>query len=136
MPEQTPKDSGADPFDKSTNTGFRHLLNSTRFSLQGLTTAARNESAFRQELALFIILLPAAFWLAQTPVTWAMLVAVNLLVLMAELMNSAIEACIDRIGPEQHPLSGNAKDMGSAAVMLALTIAFLVWSSVIVERFW
>jgi diacylglycerol kinase (ATP) len=114
-------------FDKASNTGIRHLINATRFSYQGLVAAFRNESAFRQELALMLISIPLALWICETALQFALLMAVNLLVLVVELLNSAIEAAIDRIGPEHHPLSGLSKDYGSAAVMVALLLAAIVW---------
>jgi len=98
--------------------------------------AFRNESAFRQELVLLLISLPLAAWLASGPVQWALLVGVILLVIIVELLNSGLEACVDRIGVEHHDLSGLAKDLGSAAVMVALLLVGLVWISVLVERFW
>lgn len=114
-------------FDKTDNTGIRHLLNATRFSLQGLKTAFMNESAFRQELAALVIVLPTGVWFADS-LGWAVaLISACLLVLLVELLNSGIEAAVDRIGAEYHELAGNAKDFGSAAVMLSMVIAGTVW---------
>lgn len=121
-------------FDKSTNTGFTHLINATRFSMRGLREAFRRESAFRQELALLVILIPAGAWLATSVVEFALLMAVCLLVLVVELLNSGIEAAIDRIGPEHHEVSGLAKDYGSAAVMVSLALAGLVWLALLYQR--
>ncbi len=135
MIDKTPQPS-VPTFDKAANTGFRHLRNATRFSLNGLAMAYRNEAAFRQEAGLFGISIPLAIWLGDGPLQWAALVGVDLLVLIVELLNSGLEACIDRIGPEHHVLSGLAKDFGSAAVMLALGLALLVWLAVLVERLW
>lgn len=108
-------------------TGWRHLVHSTRYSLKGLRAAWSNEAAFRQELALGVILLPLAWWIGQSPVEWILLLGTCLLVLIVELLNSAIESVVDRIGEERHELSGRAKDMGSAAVMLAMLLAGLTW---------
>lgn len=108
-------------------TGWRHLIHSTRYSLKGLKAAWRNEAAFRQELALGVILLPLALWIGENPVEWILLVGTCLLVLIVELLNSAIESVVDRIGEERHELSGRAKDMGSASVMLAMFLAGLTW---------
>ena len=120
----------ASEFNKATNTGFRHLINATRFSYQGLVAAVKNESAFRQELALMAISIPIGMWISATALEFALLMAVNLLVLVVELLNSAIEAAIDRIGTEHHPLSGLSKDYGSAAVMIALLLAAIVWAAI------
>lgn len=84
---------------------------------------------------MLIVLIPAAVWLGRSIIEQAMLIAVCLLVLIVELLNSAIETAIDRIGPEQHELSGRAKDMGSAAVFVVLMIVIVVWSAVAWDRF-
>lgn len=121
---------------KPGHTGLTHLLHSTRYSLKGLKAAFVNEAAFRQEVALCLILFPAAFWLGQTPVERLLLIGCCVLVLITELINSAIEAVVDRIGPEFHELSGRAKDIGSAAVFIALLFAGLTWGSILIGRFW
>lgn len=123
----TPAAQNDPEFDKSANTGFRHLINATRFSCQGLIAACRHESAFRQELALAILLIPPGIWISRSTFDFAILMAVILLVLIIELLNSAIEAVVDRIGPEQHAMSGLAKDYGSAAVMISLLLAAMIW---------
>lgn len=112
---------------KPGHTGWRHLVYSTRYSLKGLSSAWRHESAFRQELSLCLLLLPLAWWIGPGPVEWLLLVGSCLIVLIVELLNSAIESVVDRIGTEHHELSGRAKDLGSAAVMLALMLAGLTW---------
>ena len=114
-------------FDKSGNTGFTHLVNATIFSFQGLKTAFQSESAFRQEIATFCIVLPSGFWLADSLVLSLALFFACMLVLIVELLNSSIEAAIDRIGLEEHDLSRKAKDLGSAAVMISLILAGSVW---------
>ena len=109
------------------NTGVRRLIRATGYSWQGLLATFRNEPAFRQEVALSILLLPLALWLGQTGLERAMLIAAWVLVLLFELLNSALEAVVDRIGSERHELSGRAKDIGSAAVLVALLNAGVVW---------
>lgn len=116
-------------------TGLRRIINATGYSWQGLQTAWKNEAAFRQELALSFVLLPLAWWLGGNGVERALLMGSCLVVLITELLNSAIESVVDRIGPEQHPLSGAAKDIGSAAVFIALLLVVVVWSLVLFDRF-
>ncbi len=128
MEEKTDSD-----FDKASNTGFRHLINATIFSYRGLKAAIRNESAFRQELVLLVISVPLGLTITDTPLAFALLMAVNLLVLVVELLNSALEAAIDRISLEHHPLSGLSKDYGSAAVMVALLLAAIVWIAMLMN---
>ena len=121
-------------FDKASNTGLRHLINATRFSWQGLKAAVQRESAFRQEIALIFVLIPPGIWIADSLLEFVLLMAVCLLVLVIELLNSAVEAAIDRIGNEQHPISALAKDYGSAAVMISLVIVAMVWSVMLFAR--
>lgn len=121
---------------KPGNTGIRRVILATRFSLQGFAYAIRNESAFRQELALALILVPLAFWLGRHPAEVAALVVPILIVLIVELLNSAIEATVDRISDEHHELAGRAKDMGSAAVFVSLVLVLVVWGTVAYQRFW
>ena len=120
---------------KPGNTGIRRIVRATRFSAQGFASAWKHEAAFRQELALVVVLTPAAFWLGRSVVETALLIAVLLLVLIVELFNSAIEAAIDRHGDEHHELSGRAKDMGSAAVFVVLVLVGVVWVAVAWQRF-
>jgi diacylglycerol kinase (ATP) len=120
---------------KPGNTGLRRILNATSFSLAGLTAAWRTEAAFRQELLLAIVLVPAGLWLGRSAVERALLVGSCLLALAVELLNSALEAAVDRIGLEPHPLSGRAKDLGSAAVFVSLVLVLVVWSLIAWERF-
>jgi len=112
---------------KPRNTGVIRVWKATIYSLQGLKAAWKHESAFRQECVLGIILLPISFWIAESWVEVSVLMAVCFLVLIVELLNSAIEAVVDRVGPEHHDLAGQAKDMGSAAVMLSLIMAVGTW---------
>ena len=120
---------------KPGNTGMRRIIRAIGFSAQGLAAAWKHEAAFRQETVLLVILVPVAFWLGETVLIQALLIGVCLLVLIVELFNSAIEAAIDRHGNEHHELSGRAKDIGSAAVMISLAIVLLTWGAVICDRF-
>ena len=108
-------------------TGLRRIWNAFHYSLDGLRAAWRHEDAFRQELWLALILVPAALWLGESGVAKAVLVGSLALVLLAELLNSAIEATVDRISLENHNLAKRAKDIGSAAVLLSLCNVGLVW---------
>jgi diacylglycerol kinase (ATP) len=105
------------------------------YSLRGFRSAWINESAFRQEAVLAVILIPAAFWLGQTPIEHILLIACVALVLIVELLNSAVETTVNRIGLELHPLSGQAKDMGSAAVLVSLLLTLFVWGTIFAQRF-
>lgn len=120
---------------KPGHTGLKRLWYATGYSMQGLRAAWLKESAFRQELTLALLALPLAMWLGSTAVERALLAASVLLVLVVELLNSAVEAAIDRIGPELNDLSGRAKDLGSAAVLISLLTAALIWGLVAWERF-
>ena len=120
---------------KPGNTGIGRVLRATKFSAQGLSAAWKNEAAFRQELLLVVVLLPVGLWLGQTALERAVLIGCLLLVLVVELINSAIEAAIDRHGDEHHELSGRAKDMGSAAVFISLVLVAVVWGLIAAERF-
>ncbi len=115
--------------------GIARLWKAARYSWQGLKACYQEEEAFRQELLIALLLLPLAFWLGQGALQIILLISSLLLVLLVELLNSAIEAVVDRFGGEMHELSGRAKDMGSAAVALAIGIAVLVWAAVLYGRF-
>ncbi|MEZ5598205.1 MAG: diacylglycerol kinase [Pseudomonadales bacterium] len=112
----------------------RRIVNATRYSMQGFSAAWKHEAAFRQETILCVALTPAAFWLGRSIGEVTALLAVMWLVLLTELLNSAVEAAVDRQGEERHPLSGRAKDMGSAAVFVSLSLVVLVWGSVALQR--
>jgi diacylglycerol kinase (ATP) len=116
-------------------TGLDRILHAAGYSWSGLRTAYRNESAFRQETVLAIVLIPSAFWLGRSWVETALLAGSVLLVMIVELLNSAIEAAIDRISFELHDLSKLAKDFGSAAVMLALLLCGGVWAAALWQHF-
>ena len=120
-------------FDKKTNTGLAHLLNATRFSMAGLRSAFRHESAFRQELLAFAILLPTGAYLASSLGQVVALLCACGFVLSVELLNSGIEAAIDRIGTEYHELAKLGKDYGSAAIMVSLTMVGIVWVYIVFE---
>jgi diacylglycerol kinase (ATP) len=107
--------------------GAGRLIGATRNSLWGLFEAVRTEAAFRQELIAAVVLVPLGLWLGATGLERALLVASVLLVLVVELLNSAIETTVDRVSLEIHPLAKRAKDIGSAAVMLALVAAGATW---------
>lgn len=113
--------------------GLDRVWHALGYSFAGLRTGW-TESAFRQEAVLSCVLLPVAFWLGQNWVQTALLVASVVLVLVVELLNTAIEAAVDRIGQERHELSRQAKDLGSAAVLLSLLLAVGVWSAALWER--
>ncbi len=117
--------------NKPNGSGIGRILKATECSRKGFVAAWRNEAAFRQEAVLAILMFPLSFVLAESVGHWALLVGVLLLVLIVELLNSAIEALTDRVSLERHALSGRAKDMGSAAVTLSLTIVALVWGAAI-----
>ncbi len=110
------------------------IVKATIWSLQGLRAAWLHESSFRLEVYLLVVLVPAALWLGDTPVERALMIGSALLVLAAELLNSAIEAVIERYGPEFHELAGRAKDMGSAAVFVLMMNVLLVWGLILADR--
>ena len=120
---------------KTGNTGFSRIIRASGFSWKGFVATFKNEAAFRQELLLVVVLLPIAVWLGQTALERAVLITSLFIVLIVELINSAIEAAIDRHGDEIHELSGRAKDMGSAAVFVSLLLVALVWGLIAAERF-
>ncbi|MFP6809003.1 MAG: diacylglycerol kinase [Pseudomonadales bacterium] len=131
--DQAPANEQAQGFHKSSNTGFAHLRNSIRFSYKGLVAAFKYESAFRQELAVIVLLIPLGLWISDSALQFTLLMVSASFVLVIELLNSAVEAAIDRIGPEHHPLSGRAKDLGSAAVMVCLILAAAIWLVTLLE---
>ncbi|MCK5902864.1 MAG: diacylglycerol kinase [Cocleimonas sp.] len=111
----------------SGNTGLTRLIKAFGFSMQGLKATYKLEEAFRQEVWLLLVTFPLALYLGDTPLEKAVLISSILLLLIVEILNSAIEATIDRFGGEIHELSGRAKDMGSAAVFLATINAAVIW---------
>jgi diacylglycerol kinase (ATP) len=116
-------------------TGLDRVIRATGYSIAGLQSAYRGESAFRQEFWVAVLLLPVAFWLGRTWVEVVLLAGSVMLVLIVELLNSAVEAAIDRISFEIHDLSKRAKDIGSAAVFLSLLLCSGTWCAALWQRF-
>jgi diacylglycerol kinase (ATP) len=114
--------------------GLTRVLRALGASLRGLAGALRDEAAFRQELAFAAVVIPLALWLGRSGIERALLIAPVLLVLVVELLNSAIEATVDRIGFERHALAGLAKDIGSAAVLMSFVLLTAVWLLVLLGR--
>ena len=112
-----------------------HIKNAFKYTFAGLETAWKNELAFRGEVVVAIIMVPLGLWLGRSAVEKALLTASILLILITELLNSALEAVVDRIGPQKHDLSKRAKDMGSAAAFISMIMAALVWIIIALERF-
>jgi diacylglycerol kinase (ATP) len=119
---------------QKTRTGLSRVWHATGYSLAGLR-AGWGETAFRQEALIAMLMLPAAFWLGKTWLEIAVLCASVVLVMIVELLNTAVETAIDRIGPEWHDLSKRSKDMGSAAVLLSLLLCAGIWTAALYHRF-
>jgi len=119
----------ASPFKGQT--GLKRIFNAAGYSLAGFAAAFKGEAAFRQLVLINVILIPLSFFCDVTRGERALLIAVCLLALIVELLNSAIEAVVDRVSLEHHPLSKNAKDMGSAAQFVALTIITVTWAGIL-----
>ena len=113
------------------NHGIKRIIRATGFSMQGLKAAFKSEAAFRQELALAFLMLPVAMLVDVSTVERLMLILGLFLVLIVELLNSAVEAVVDRFGGEIHPLSGQAKDIASAAVFLSLVFCAISWIAIL-----
>jgi diacylglycerol kinase (ATP) len=120
--------------DRYKPTGFTRLLRAFGYSLQGFGHTWREEAAFRQEALLALAVIPCGLYLGRTGIERALLVAPMLLILVVEILNSAVEAVVDRSGTERHPLAGMAKDMGSAAVMLSFGLMGTVWFLVLSDH--
>lgn len=121
--------------NKPNGGGIARIFKATECSRKGLVAAWRFEAAFRQEAILAMLMFPFSFYLATSAEHWALLVGTLLLVMIVELLNSAIEALTDRVSLERHELSGRAKDMGSAAVTFSLLIVGLVWGVAVYNKF-
>ncbi|EGR1891022.1 diacylglycerol kinase [Vibrio vulnificus] len=121
---------------KPGNTGIKRIIKATGYSIQGLKAAFKHEAAVRQEFALLVVAVVLATWLEVSMLERITLLAVVVLVLIVELMNSAVEAVVDRIGVEHHELSGRAKDIGSAAVLVALIFAGFTWLYIVGSHYW
>jgi diacylglycerol kinase (ATP) len=115
---------------KPGKSGLARLIDAAAYSANGIRACWRNEAAFRQEVLLLVVLLPLSFLVARSIEQWLLLITPLLLLLIVELLNSAVENVVDRIGPELHDLSGRAKDMGSAAVLICLIITGLTWLTI------
>ncbi|WP_049630200.1 diacylglycerol kinase [Cellvibrio sp. pealriver] len=120
---------------KPGKTGVARIIDAFGYSMKGFAAVWKYEAAFRQEAVLAIILIPAAFWLAQTHIELILLISSVVWVLMAELANSSVEAVVDRTGSERHELSGRAKDIGSALVFISLMLLAIVWGIIAYNRF-
>lgn len=120
---------------KSTG-GLGRIARALRYSLLGLGAAWRHEAAFRQELLLAVIMIPLGLWLGHGTIERLLLTGVVVLVLIIELLNSAIEALADAISTETHPLLGRAKDIGSAAVLIALLMTGATWLAILAPHYW
>lgn len=118
---------------KNKATGITRLVNAARYSKQGFSAAYRSEEAFRQEVWLAVVLLPLSFLLADTPLEWIVLVMPVLLLLVVELLNTGIEAVVDRFGEEHNHYSGFAKDVGSCAVLISIIILICSWLAVLIN---
>lgn len=114
---------------------MRHIAKALIWSLVGIKAAWKHELAFRAQMVVIAIMLPIGFWLAGTVVEWALLFGSCMLVLVTELLNSALEAIVDRIGLEPHELSGRAKDLGSAAAFFSMMTAAVIWGLIAYKRF-
>ena len=111
--------------------GLKRVLNAFRYSMDGLASAMRREESFKEEVWLGIVLIPLGLWLGQTPVEKVLLVGACLLILILELVNSCIEACIDYISLERHPQAKHAKDMGSALVFIGMMNWLVTWGVIL-----
>lgn len=134
MHEMPAAEAGTGPIGQPRPAGLGRLWRAFLNSLRGFRGAFREEAAFRQELAFAVIAIPAGLWLGKSGLEKAMLIAPVLLILIVELLNSAIETVVDRIGREHHPLSGLAKDIGSAAVLASFVLFAVVWVLVLCFR--
>ena len=116
-------------------TPVQHVINAARYSMAGFRAAWKHELAFRIEATVIAVMLPVGLWLAESAVEYALLIGSCMIVLITELLNSAMEAVVDRIGQEHHILSKTAKDLGSAAACLSQLTAALVWALIACGRF-
>lgn len=112
--------------------GLKRIINALFFSMKGFKAVWEHEEAFRQEFLLFLVCTPLAFWLGESKIEQILMVGTLVLVLIVELINSAVEAVVDRVGLENHELSGRAKDIGSASVFLSLVWAAATWIIILI----
>ena len=120
---------------KTGASGITRIINAGKYSMKGFRAAFKNEAAFRQDLLIAVVLLALDFFVCQGAVQFILLLSGPVFILLAEILNSAIEAVVDRIGDEYHELSGRAKDLGSAAVFLMLTYTTIIWTVILVNNF-
>lgn len=120
---------------KPGKTGLVRIVDAFGYSMRGFVAVWRFEAAFRQEVAMAVVMIPAAFWLATSHIELILLISSVIWVLMAELANSSVEAVVDRVGHEEHELSGRAKDIGSALVLVSLLLMAVIWGVIAGERF-
>ena len=113
-------------------TGLPRIMKAFGYSWAGIKSAWKNEAAFRQECFALTILLPLAFFMGQTDIEKVVLISSLMIVILTELLNSAIEAVVDRIGLDYHPMAGRAKDMGSAAVFVSIAMVIIVWAVILI----
>lgn len=132
--EKAVASASVQPNPYKTRTGLSRIVHAGINSLSGLRAAWQTESAFRQEVALAVVLLPLALWLGHGWTERALLAGSVWLVIIVELLNTAIEYTVDRVSLERNPLSKTAKDLGSAAVLLALVLCVLIWAAVLLPR--
>ncbi len=116
---------------KNEATGIRRIISAFRFSIQGLKSCYQSETAFKQEVWAAILLVPLSFWVTTVSIERVLLILPIFIVLIIELINTAVESLVDRVGNEYHVLSGKAKDLGSAAVWLSLLLVILTWSIIL-----
>jgi diacylglycerol kinase (ATP) len=116
------------------DTILAHILKAFMWSMAGIKAAWKNEQAFRWEASIVFLMMPVGLWIGRTAVERALLIACSMLILITELLNSAVEAVVDRIGPERHELSKRAKDLGSAAALISMIAAAVVWGLIAYER--
>ena len=115
---------------------FRHIINALIWSAGGIKAAGKHELAFRSQVIVIAAMIPVGIWLGESAVQWALLFGSCMLVLITELLNSALETIVDRIGLEHNELSGRAKDLGSAAAFFSMATAVVIWGLIAYERFW
>ena len=135
MTEQrtNPDDADKSPRPPAKTVGFAHILAAARYSASGLLTALRSEEAFRLEAMAFCVLAPLGWWLGETGVERVLLVGSLVMVLIVELLNTAVENVVDRVGQEYHELSKDAKDAGSAAVFVSIALVCLTWGLILLS---
>ena len=120
---------------KPGKTGLTRLIDATGYSIKGIRACWQYEAAFRQEVAMFVVMFPLSFLVARSIEQWLLLIAPLFLILIVEFLNTAVENVVDRIGDELHDLSGRAKDMGSAAVLFCLILIGLTWGTIAWKNF-